>query len=181
MEDQELISIGRITGTHGYRGLLKVKPLTDFPERFNELEQVILDTGKTQAQVQVEYCQDCKRELLIKLSGIDNLEVARQWQGALIKITPEQLYPLPEGYYYHFQLKGLMVEDEELGKLGEIKDILETGANDVYVIESPEHGEILIPAIKEVILAVDLEYNRMQIRLLPGHIPNKQKKGRKNR
>ena len=54
-------------------------------------------------------------------------------------------------------------------------------ANDVYVIESPEHGEILIPAIKEVILAVDLEYNRMQIRLLPGLIPNKQKKGRKNR
>lgn len=174
MEDQELISIGRIIGTHGYRGLLKLRPLSDFPERFKLLEKVILDTGQKQREVGIESCQNYKREILIKLAGIDNLELARELQGAMIKIPPDQLYPLPEGYYYHFQLLGLQVEDVERGSLGEIKDILETGANDVYVIESQEHGEILIPAIKEVILAIDLEHNQMQVRLLPGLIPSEQ-------
>ncbi|NLO20579.1 MAG: 16S rRNA processing protein RimM [Syntrophomonadaceae bacterium] len=173
MEDMELVSVGKIIGTHGYRGLLKLRPLTDFPERFNELERVILDTSKIQREVHIQFCQHHKRDLLIKLAEIDNLDLAREVQGALIKITPDQLYPLPEGYYYHFQLLGLQVEDVELGNLGKIKDILETGANDVYVIDSQEYGEILIPAIKEVILAVDLEQNKMQVRLLPGLIPSK--------
>ncbi len=173
MEEKELISVGKIFGTHGYQGLLKVKPLTDFPERFHELEKVILDTGKTQSEVAIHSCQDYKRQLLIKLSGIDTLESARQFQGALLKIPPEQLYPLPEGYYYHFQLLGLEVEDQELGSIGVITKILETGANDVYIIESEKYGEVLIPAIQEVILAVDLSLKQMQVKLLPGLIPGR--------
>ena len=77
---------------------------------------------------------------------------------------------MPEGYFYHFQLQGLSVYDVEKGLLGELTDIIETGANDVYVVDSPQYGEILIPAIKDVILAVKLEEKLMEINLLPGLI-----------
>ncbi len=173
MQENELISIGRISGTHGYHGLVKVNPLTDFPDRFNELQKVILDTGRAQDEFVIETCRKHKQQLLIKFNRIDNLETAKQYYGALIKISEEQLYPLPEGYYYHFQLQGMQVEDIELGGLGELKDILETGANDVYVIKSEQYGEVLIPAIKDVILDVDLELNRMRVKLLPGLIEHK--------
>lgn len=170
MQEKELISIGRITGTHGIRGLLKVSLLTDFPERFNELQRVIIDTGKARGEFIIASCQKHKQQLLIKFQHIDDLQTAQQYQGAMLKIAEEQLYPLPEGYYYHFQLQGMQVEDLELGRLGELKDILETGANDVYIIESEQYGEVLIPAIKDVILNVDLEQGRMQVKLLPGLI-----------
>lgn len=170
MEKDELVSIGKITGTHGYKGLVKVIPLTDFPERFFKLEKVIIDNGKDLEKFNIERCTQNKQQLLIKFDKIDTLEKAREYQGALLKITDDELYPLPEGYYYHFQLKGIEVYDVELGKLGKITEILETGANDVYVVPSAQYGEILIPAIKEVILNVDLELNQMQVKLIPGLI-----------
>lgn len=173
VEEKELISVGQIAGTHGYKGLIKVTPLTDFPDRFKELKRVVLDTGKTKEEFAIENCQKYREQLLIKFDNINDLDSARKYQGALVKITEDQLYPLPEGHYYHFQLQGMQVQDLELGGLGELKDILETGANDVYVIQSEEYGEILIPAIKDVILDVDLESNRMQVKLLPGLIDNK--------
>lgn len=173
MEDKELISVGRITGTHGYQGVVRVSPLTDFPERFDQLKEVILDTGRVREKASIESCKQYKQQQLIKFTQIDNLEAARQYRGALLKIPSEQVYPLPEGYYYHFQLQGMKVEDIELGFLGDLQEILETGANDVYVISSREYGELLIPAIKEVVLNVDLELNCMQVSLLPGLIPGK--------
>ncbi len=173
MQEKELISVGKITGTHGYRGLVKVSPLTDFPDRFKELKKVILDSGKTKEEVVIETCRKYKQQLLIKFDNINELDSARKYHGALIKITEDQLYPLPEGHYYHFQLQGMLVEDLELGRLGVLKEILETGANDVYVVPSEQYGEILIPAIKDVILEVDLQSNRMQVKLLPGLIEHK--------
>ncbi len=174
MQEKELISVGKITGTHGYQGIVKVNPLTDFPDRFKELKRVILDNGRTKEEFIIETCRRYKQQLLIKFDKINDLDSARQYHGALIKITGDQLYPLPEGYYYHFQLQGMQVEDLELGRLGELVDILETGANDVYVIKSQQYGEVLIPAIKDVILDVDLESNRMRVKLLPGLIEHKQ-------
>ncbi|HZK00776.1 MAG TPA: ribosome maturation factor RimM, partial [Tissierellaceae bacterium] len=80
------------------------------------------------------------------------------------------VYPLPEGYYYHFQLEGMDVYDDKLGHLGKLTDVLETGANDVYIVKSEKYGEILIPAIKQVIKAVDVETNIMRVELLEGLI-----------
>jgi len=173
VQEKELISVGKIAGTHGYRGSVKVKPLTDFPDRFKKLKKVILDTGRTKEEFTIETCRQNEKQILIKFDNINDLDSARQYHGALIKITEDQLYPLPEGHYYHFQLQGMQVEDLELGRLGELKDILETGANDVYVVQSEEYGEILIPAIKDVILDVDLENARMRVKLLPGLIEHK--------
>lgn len=170
MHKSEFISIGKITGTHGYKGLVKVTSFTDFPERFFELEKVIVDDGKKSRECIIEKCTQYKQQFLIKFQNIHNLETAREYLGSLLKITGEQLYPLPEGHYYHFQLTGLQVYDVELGKLGEITEIIETGANDVYVVPSAQYGEILIPAIKDVILDVNLGINQMQVKLLPGLI-----------
>lgn len=168
MNSDNLIAIGRIAGTHGYSGMLKVIPLTDFPERFYKLEKIILNRAGRPEIYTIKGVRAHKNYYLFDFDGIDSMEVAQGFRNALLQIDESELYPLPEGYYYHFQLLHLSVYDENRGLLGEIKEIIETGANDVYVIDSPHYGEILIPAIKDVIMAVKLEEKRMDIRLLPG-------------
>lgn len=164
----ELVTIGTIRGTHGYRGLVKVVPLTDFPQRFKNLKHVMINCHGHVKVYDIESVKPYKEVYLIKLKGIDSSENAAEYKNALLQIKESDIYPLPEGYYYHFQLEGLSVYDIEKGFLGKIKEIIETGANDVYVIDSEKNGEILIPAIKDVIINIDLEQNKMEIKLLPG-------------
>jgi 16S rRNA processing protein RimM len=168
MESRELIKVGRIVGTHGYKGALKVQPLTDFPERFQAMQKLKIKQGPTTAELTLETCSPHRGLLLMKFQEINTIEEAAQYRNAFINVTADELYPLPEGCYYHFQLLGMKVDDLEKGFLGEITDVLETGANDVYVIKSEVYGEILIPAIKDVIREVDVTQGHMLIRLLPG-------------
>lgn len=170
LKEEDLIDIGKIVGTYGYQGMVRIMPLTDFPERFKKLKTVILWQNGKAKNVMVEAARPYGEFYLLKLQGIDSLEKAKDYRNSMLKIDESQLYPLPAGYYYHFQLQGLSVYDEEKGFLGELTEVLETGANDIYVVQSPEHGEILLPAIKDVILAVNLEKKIMQVRLLPGLI-----------
>ncbi len=168
MDTKELISIGRIVGTHGYKGTIKVESLTDFPQRFNDLTKIKLSHGKKNEELTVESCGQYKGLILMKLQGIESKEEAQLYRNALICINEEEIYPLPEGYYYHFQLVGLAVYDMEKGYLGVLKEVLETGANDVYVVKSESYGEILIPAIKQVVMGIDLTAKTMQVKLLEG-------------
>lgn len=168
MDTGELISIGRIVGTHGYKGTVKVESLTDFPQRFKDLETIILCQGKKTAEMTVESSGPYKGLILMKIKGIESKEEAQLYRNALLCVKEEEIYPLPEGYYYHFQLAGLAVYDTEKGYLGILKEVLETGANDVYVVHSETYGEILIPALKQVILEIDLNSQKMQVRLLEG-------------
>lgn len=168
MDSGELISIGRIVGTHGYKGTIKVESLTDFPQRFLDIKKVILSQGKKATEMMVESSGQYKGLILMKVEGIESKEEAQLYRNALLCVREEEIYPLPEGYYYHFQLVGLAVYDSEKGYLGVIKEVLETGANDVYVVDSEAHGEILIPAIKQVVLEVDLTAKKMQVKLLEG-------------
>ncbi len=170
MKEEDLINIGKIVGTYGYQGMVRIMPLTDFPERFKKQKTVILWKNGKGSKVMVEAARSYKESYLLKLQGIDSMEAAKDYCNALLKIDESQLYPLPADHYYHFQLQGLSVYDEEKGFLGELGEVLETGANDVYVVQSPEYGEILLPAIKDVILEVDLEEKIMRVRLLPGLI-----------
>lgn len=170
MQERELVTIGKIAGTHGYKGLLKVIPITDFPERFHQLKRVLVDNGKKITELDIISCSPYKQYYIFKFDGITSMEAAQTYSGSWMKIPENEVYPLPEGVYYHFQLLGLDVFDIEQGRLGKITDILETGANDVYVVESEEPGEILLPAIKEVILNIDLEAKTMQVKLMPGLI-----------
>lgn len=170
MNAPDMVSIGRIAGTYGHRGLVKIKPLTDFPERFNLLKKVKVDNKGSIKEMVVESCSPYRDYFIMKMAGIDDLETAADYRNALLMVGEDEVYPLPEGVFYHFQLQGLDVIDRQLGQLGRLTDILETGANDVYVVESDRFGEILIPAIKEVVREVDLDHRRMQVVLLPGLI-----------
>ncbi|MBO8158650.1 ribosome maturation factor RimM [Thermosyntropha sp.] len=170
MNREEMVAIGRIVGTFGFKGTLKIAPLTDFPERFKKLKKVRLCGSKINMEFEVEEAREHNNLYLLKFKGIESKEEAAKYKNAFLMIDESEVYPLPEGYYYHFQLKGLEVYDEEKGFLGELTDILETGANDVYVVVSEQYGEILLPAIKEVIKEVDLKNNKMEVKLLPGII-----------
>lgn len=165
-----MVSIGRLAGTFGVRGSLKMVALTDFPERFHSMQRVILNQGGRLQTLTIESVQPHQQQFLIKFKGVDNKEEARLLVNALLQVEEKDVHPLPEGVYYHFQLIGLQVFDRERGLLGEISDILETGANDVYVVHSPRYGEVLIPATKEVVLDIDLDKGRVDVDLLPGLI-----------
>ena len=169
----ELVTIGKIIGHFGYKGDVKVTPLTDFPQRFEKLKQVMVNKNGQISVAKIEKVKVNHNMLLVKFSGINSKESAQEIRGSLLQIEESELYPLPEGYYYHFQLTGLKVIDVHRGFIGILADILETGANDVYLIKSSEYGEVLIPAIKEVIKIIDLENQSMQVELLPGLIDDK--------
>ncbi len=165
-----MVSIGRLAGTFGVRGSLKMVALTDFPERFHSMQRVILNQGGRLQTLTIESVQPHQQQFLIKFEGVDNKEEARLLVNALLQVEEKDVHPLPEGVYYHFQLIGLQVFDRERGLLGEISDILETGANDVYVVQSPRYGEVLLPSTEEVVLDIDLDKGRVDVDLLPGLI-----------
>jgi len=167
---QDMITVGEICGTRGLKGELKVIPLTDFPERFQGMEEIWVECGPRSGYYRIESCRPHKQMLLFKLAGIDTVETAAGLVKGLLQVSEEELYPLPEDTYYVFHLVGMEVEDLEKGYLGTVTDVLTTGANDVYVIKGERYGEILIPAIKEVVLDIDLANRRMKVKLLPGLI-----------
>lgn len=168
MESQELIKVGRIVGTHGLKGTFKVESMTDFPERFKTAQKLKIGQGPAARELTLETCNMHRGQLLMKFKEIETVEEAVKFRDKFISVTSDELYPLPDGSYYQFQLIGMRVDDLEKGYLGELIDILETGANDVYVIKSDVYGEILIPAIKKVIREVDLTNKCMRVQLLPG-------------
>ena len=104
------------------------------------------------------------RELIVHFDGFENPEEAIRLRGKVVFVKAEGLPKLPEGEYYHHQLIGLTVVDEKEQTLGVLESILETGANDVYVIRTPEGKELLLPAIEEVVLVVDLDKHQMIVR-----------------
>lgn len=166
--DQEMISVGEICGTYGYRGELKVIPLTDFPERFAKMSEVWVDKNGKMRLLHIDSVKPYKQFYLFKFKGLDSKEEAALLFHGHLKVEEKDLSPLPDGSYYIFQLIGLEVVDEERGSLGKLVDVLQTGANDVYVVQGQSYGEVLIPAIKDVILGVDMDQKRMQVKLLPG-------------
>lgn len=170
-----MVNIGKIAGTHGYDGTVRVIPTGSHPERFKKLEKVTVawtvgrKTKKSQ-EMKVENVRIPKNgnQVLIKLKEIPNKEEGQLYNGGFLQVPDEEVWPLPEGEYYYFQLEGLTVVDEEKGVLGTVCDILETGANDVYVVERENGKELLLPAIPQVIRKVDLEAKTLHIHLLPG-------------
>jgi 16S rRNA processing protein RimM len=105
--------------------------------------------------------------LLLKLDGTDDRNAADELRGMLVQIPVEEAVPLEEGEYYLFQLVGVRVETEDGEWLGQIVDVIETGANDVYVVRGPR-GEVLLPAVDNIVLQLDLESKQMVVHLLPG-------------
>jgi 16S rRNA processing protein RimM len=167
--EPRFLVIGRILKPHGVRGELRVEIHTDLPERFTWLETVYL--GKDAPRpVAVEGVRFHKSWALIKLAGYDDRESAATLRSELLQVPEEEGIPLDEGEYYLYQVEGLQVHTEAGQYLGDIQQVLETGANNVFVVKGPL-GEVLIPDIDEVILDIDFEAKRMLIRPMTGLLP----------
>jgi len=159
----EFITIGRILAPWGTKGKLKVAVATDFPQRFAPSSEVYVN----QQLMTIASTEWQKGKAIIKLNTIDSFEDAEKWRGQLVEIHRSQLQLLPEGQYYHFQLIGLEVWTTRGELLGNITDILTTQSNDNY-ITSGAKGEILIPAIEDVIKSIDLDKGRLVIEPIKG-------------
>ena len=167
---EDLLKVGVITTTHGVRGEVKVYPTTDEPERFLELDYVLLDTGRELRKLEIKNVKFFKNLVILKFKGVDNINDIEKYKGRDLWIPREEGQELEVGEYYIADLLGMSVVLENGQEFGTLKDVMETGANDVYIIDSAEHGEVLLPAIKECILDVDLEKNVMTIHLMKGLI-----------
>ena len=165
---EDLLKVGVITTTHGVRGEVKVFPTTDDAERFLELEYVLLDTGRELRRLDIKNVRFFKNLVILKFDGIDNINDIEKYKGKDLWIPREEAQELGEDEYYIADLQGLNVVLEDGTGFGTLRDVMETGANDVYIIDSNEHGEVLLPAIKECILDVDLEKNIMTVHLMKG-------------
>lgn len=165
---EDLLQVGAIANTHGVRGEVKVFPMTDDVNRFRKLKQVLLDTGKEQKELTITQVKFFKNLVILKFKGYDSINDVEKWKGMPLYVTREQAVKCGKDEYFIADLIGLSVEDEEGEALGELFDVLATGANDVYVIRKPGRRDLLLPAIKECIRKVDLKERRMQVHVLEG-------------
>lgn len=167
---EDMLQVGVITQTHGVRGEVKVFPTTDDVNRFKKLKQVILDTGKETMPLEIQSVKFFKQFVILKFKGIDNINDIEKYKRCSLYVTREHAVPLEEDEYFIADMIGMKVCTEDGNIFGTLKDVIETGANDVYVIENAEHGEVLVPAIKECIRSVDIEKGQMMIHLMDGLI-----------
>ena len=165
---EDLLKVGVITTTHGVRGEVKVYPTTDEPERFLDLDYVLLDTRKELRRLDIKNVRFFKNLVILKFDGIDNINDIEKYKGCDLWIPREEAQELAEDEYYIADLLGMKVILDDGTEFGTLKNVMETGANDVYIVDSPEHGAVLLPAIKECILDVDVEANTMTVHLMKG-------------
>ena len=150
---------------HGVRGELLLETLTDFPEHLDGVETVYLgEAAEPHPLLGVRLHRD---QLLIRLANCPDREAAEVFRGQLVQIRVEAVAPPPPGRYYQYQLIGLAAVTDEGEPLGDVVDVIETGSNDVYVVQG-ETGELLLPALRSVIQSIDLESRRMIVHLIPG-------------
>ncbi len=164
--DVDTLIVGRVIATHGVRGELRVEPLTDNPARFSSLAYVLVG-GREHV---VESVRSHSAGLLLKLRGLDDPGSAGRLKGEYLSVRAADAAPLPEGAYYHYQLLGLQVHTTAGDPLGELVDVLPLSANDIYVVRG-ERGEVLLPAIKDVVKEIDLSAGRLVVEPVPGLLP----------
>lgn len=165
----QFLAVGRVLRPHGVRGELLLETLTEFPAHLSQVAQVYVgaDNDPDPQPHPLQRARLHRGELLLQLGDCADREAADAYRGQLVFIRVDQAAPLPPGRYYHHQIIGLTVITDEGETLGQIAEILETGANDVYVVVGP-NGEILLPALHSVIQAIDLEAQTMRVHLLEG-------------
>ena len=165
---EDLLQVGIITSTHGVRGEVKVYPTTDDPRRFRRLKEVVLDTGKEKMNLEIEGVKFFKQFVILKFKGLDNINDIEKYRQKSLYVTRKNAVRLQRDEYFIADLIGLKVQDEDGKELGTVKDVIETGANDVYEVEMADGKSLLLPAIKQCILNVDVENGTMQVHVREG-------------
>lgn len=170
MDWDELVSIGRVARPQGRRGEVVINPMTDFPERFDELERVFLreDEGEVQ-ELRLEASRQHLGRPVLKFEGISDISGAEQLSGKELRIPESELRPLPEGTYYHFQVVGCEVWDRDSGYLGRVENVMSTGGTDVLVV-CGDAGELLIPLCADICRRIAPEERRIDIEAPDGLI-----------
>ena len=160
------LAVGTLRRSHGIRGDILLDLETDFPERLSP--GTFIYVGDKKSPLKITRRRPHNDGLILGFSGVSNPEEAAKYRSQMVFVQAEGRPVLPEGEYYHHQIIGMMVQDESGIELGVITEIIKTGANDVYVVVNEAKREVLIPALKQVLLDVDLEKKVMHVHLLPG-------------
>lgn len=163
------LTVGRVVRPHGVRGALLVEPVSDRIRSIQAGMDILLSEGEE--TYTVIDLHPHKQRYLVKLESCRDREQAEQLRGAQLLVALHDLPPLEEGVYYYWQILDMNVHTVDGEELGQVVEIIETGANDVYVVKTPAGGELLLPAIKDVIQNVDLDEKVITVELLPGLDP----------
>ena len=163
-----MITIGRIVRPHGRQGEVRVIPMADVRDRFCYVKRVHLsEGGEDRAEVENERVRCARHDVILKLKGVDTFQDAERLRDKYILIRRSDACPLPEGHYYIFEVIGLEVMTDRGARIGRVEDVMKLKSNDVYVVRG-EKGEVLIPAIKEIVKKIDTKNGRMVVRPMKG-------------
>lgn len=164
----ERIAIGKIVSAHGIKGEVRVVPWTDSLERFNLLNRVYLAKDGAVRTAHIISARSHKNVVVMSLREVTSANEAEALRNWTVEIEHKDLLPLPEGHYYIFQLIGLKVRILDGRDLGVLTEVLQTGANDVYVVQRPGCKDVLIPALKSVVKKIDIQGQEILVDPLPG-------------
>lgn len=162
------LQVGVITQTHGIKGEVKVFPMTDDVNRFKKLKKVIMDNDRERLNLEIESVKFFKQYVILKFKGFDSINDIEKYKSAKLYIKREQAVPLKKDEYFIADLIDLEVVTEDEEHFGKIKDVLVTGANDVYIVTREDGTEVLLPAIKECIRNIDMEQGRITVHIMDG-------------
>ena len=165
---EDLLQVGIITSTHGIKGEVKVFPTTDDVKRFEDLKDIIVDNGKNKITLEIEGVKFFKQFAILKFKGIDTINDIEKYKKCPLLVTRENAVKCEKDEYFITDLIGMSVVDEKNSVLGTLEDVVETGANDVYVVKMEDGQELLIPAIKQCVLNIDMEAHIIRVHLLEG-------------
>ncbi len=165
---EDFFRVGVISSTHGVHGEVKVFPTTEDAKRFKRLEEVLLDTGKERVPLTIEGVKFFKQFVILKFKDYNTIEEIQGYKGRDLWIPREQALPLEEDEYYISDLIGLSVLSDTGEHLGELVDVIQTGANDVYTVRMAGGREALFPAIAECVKCVDIEKGTLTVHVMEG-------------
>ncbi len=165
---EDFLRVGVITQTHGIKGEVKVFPTTDDPRRFDDLKEVIVAMKREQPVLTVKSVKYFKQYVILQFEGYEDINLVQKFLKCDLLVTRENAIPLEKGEFFICDLVGLKVVTDEGETLGTLKDVMQTGANDVYVVDGANGKEILIPSIPECILEKNPDAGFIKVHLLKG-------------
>ena len=165
---ENLLRVGVISSTHGVKGEVKVFLTTDDPARFKSLKKVMLDTGREHMDLEIQGVKFFKNMVILKFKGFDSIDEIEKYKGKDLLISRDQAVELGPDENFIIDLIGLRVVTEDGAEFGTLTDVIKTGANDVYEVRTGEGKDVLLPAIKECVLGVDIEEGIVTVHIMDG-------------
>lgn len=165
---EKYLRVGVIASTHGVHGEVKVYPTTDDIKRFDDLKEVLLDNGKEMLPLNVTGVKYFKNMAILRFDQFDNVDQVIPYKGKDLLVTRENAVPLEEGEYFIADILGSTVITDKGEEFGALADVIQTGANDVFVVKTSEEKEVLLPVIDECVLDIDLENKIVKVHIMKG-------------